>query len=107
MYSQAKWDYAAHDELKAILAKLKTRFATRLNVLPSEPYWLTFQVHGCTDIDIMRTLEREQFHFFGLNINRFQILSEQTGKERGVSICYLDSPTELNTAGPYTGFWHY
>ena len=105
MFSQTIWEYRARPELKAILDKLRSRFGGALEVLPSEPEWLYFQVRGVTDLALMRALESEQTAIFGNEIFRVQIFSDQTGKERGVSIRCLPDASALGSAKP--GFWHY
>src|SRR5215510_16366045 len=89
MSSRQMWDCAAHPELKIVLNKLESRFGPELVLLPSKPEWLTFHVLGLTDFALMQTLEREQQSFFGTELMKFQILSQQSGKERGVSVRYL------------------
>src|SRR5436309_14177192 len=105
MFSQTIWDFKARPELKDILENLEERFGGALNVLPSDPEWLYFQVNGLTDLALMRTLESEQTELFGNHLSRIQILSDQTGKERGVSIRCLADAAALDDADP--GFWHY
>lgn len=105
MFSQSVWDYAARPELKLILDKLKTRFGNSLNVLPSDPEWLTFEVTGLTNHCLIHLLEQEHGQMFGDTICRYQILTEQTGKERGVSIRYLPNAIALSEAD--SGFWYY
>jgi hypothetical protein len=97
------WEYRAAPELKAVLAKLEARFGARLNILPSEPEWLTFQVHGLTDEVLIRTLERDQVALFGREMNNFQVLCRMDGKEKGVSIRHLAGGA---LAGD-PGFWYY
>lgn len=101
MHKNLTWEYSAAPELKAILGKLETRFGPRLNVLPSDPEWLTFQVFGLTDEVLIRTLEREQVQFFGTYMNNFQVVCRLDAKEKGVSIKFLPG----GAADP--GFWYY
>jgi hypothetical protein len=97
------WEYTAAPELKSALAKLEARFGPRLNVLPSDPEWLTFQVYGLTDEVLIRTLEREQVSLFGRDLNNFQVVCRLDGKEKGVSIRHLRGGAL--TSDP--GFWYY
>lgn len=105
MPSQAIWDCAARPELKNILRKLEGRFGPALMQIPSDPEWLTVRVAGFTELCLLQTLEREKDQFFGDQLARFQILSEQTGKSPGVSIRYL--PDALSVSKAYSGFWFY
>lgn len=101
MRKNLTWEYNAAPELKAMLAKLEARFGPRLNLLPSDPEWLTFQVFGLTDENLIRTLEREQVQFFGTYMNNFQVVCRMDGKEKGVSIAFLPG------GGRDAGFWYY
>ena len=103
MHKSFTWEYAARPELKAVRAWLETRFGVRLNLLPSDPEWLTFQVVGMTDEVLIRTLEREQVQLFGTYMTNFQVLCRMGGKEKGVSIRFL--PGGAATSDP--GFWYY
>lgn len=105
MFSKSVWDYAARPELKSVLSRLTERFGERFLLLDSDPEWLYFQVMGMTDFSLIHLLEQEQGQIFGQDIGHIQILIEQTGKERGVSIRYLPDATALSTSSP--GFWYY
>lgn len=95
------WEYKAHPELKEVLKKLQARFGPRLRVLKSTPEWLTFEVYGLTDENLIRILEREQTHFFGGNTLHHQVFKQLAGQERGVSVRF-DSGLS-----PESGFWYY
>lgn len=97
------WEYSAHPELKAVAHRLDSRFGSRLRVLPSSPEWLTIQVTGLTDENLIRTLEREQIALFGMQMLNFQVVCKSDGRERGVSIKYL--PGGGLSGDP--GFWYY
>ena len=103
MHRNVTWEYAARPELKAVRAWLETRFGVRLNLLPSDSEWLTFQVVGMTDEVLIRTLEREQVQLFGTYMTNFQVRCRMGGKEKGVSIRFL--PGGASTSDP--GFWYY
>lgn len=103
MHRNVTWEYAARPELKAVRAWLETRFGVRLNLLPSDSEWLTFQVVGMTDEVLIRTLEREQVQLFGTYMTHFQVLCRMGGKEKGVSIRFLRGGAA--TSDP--GFWYY
>jgi hypothetical protein len=105
MSSRVFWDSAAGPELKTILGKLQERFGGDLRLLPSDPEWLTFQVFGLTEFALLQSLERERQQLFGDLLPRCQIVSQQAGKERGVSIRYLGDSAALAAAAP--GFWLY
>ncbi len=103
MSSRTIWDCSAHPELKAVLSKLESHFGASLCLLPSDPEWLTFCVFGMTDFALLQALERERL--FGADLLRFQVLAQQRGKERGVSIRYLPDAAAID--GARSGFWLY
>jgi hypothetical protein len=105
MFSKSVWDYAARPELKIVLSKLSERFGDRFLLLDSDPEWLYFQVTGMTDFSVIHLLEQEQRQFFGEDLEHYQIMIEQTGKERGVSIRYLPDAAAIQSSSP--GFWYY
>jgi hypothetical protein len=94
------WENAAAPELKAVLRKLETRFGAMLRLLPSSPAWLSFQVYGLTDENLIRLLEREQNDIFGNQCLHHSVW-KNLRKEEGVSIEYKPGLSQD------AGFWYY
>lgn len=101
MHNDARWNYSAHPELKAVLRRLQARFGPRLRLLPSDSEWLTFQVVGMTDEVLIRTLEREQQELFGHSRVHHHVVRELRGTQPGVSISHVAG------VAPDSGFWYY
>jgi hypothetical protein len=95
----------ARPELKDILDKLKARFGDRCCPILWDPEWLGFEVTGLTNFVLIHMLEGEQEQLFGKSLENFQIVTEQTGKERGVYIRYIPNAAARDRIAP--GFWYY
>ena len=101
MHIDPIWEYSAAEELKEVLRKLEGRFGPSLRLLPSDHEWLSFQVYGMTDENLIRLLEREQNEIFGNQCRNHSVSKALSSKEPGVSIQFVRG------VSPDAGFWYY